>query len=86
MKNKIIQSFGEVDMSHLKWPTIAVYKDTKDFPGKYIARIFDVDRATDTIMIKDTFMEIQQDIRRNTNMVFIVRHPDDDPVIMGAWI
>lgn len=52
MQEKRVESIREVDFSGLKVPFVAVYGHSDDFPDKYVARIYELDRATDTIMVK----------------------------------
>lgn len=85
-KDKVVQSIKEVDLSDIKVPAVAIYKHPSDYPDKYVARIFDADKPTNTIILKDTFAAVQQDIRRNTNMYFCPRGKEDDPCIVGVWI
>ena len=42
----------------MKVPFIAVYKHPEDFPDKCVARIYELDKPTDTLMVKDTVEEI----------------------------
>ena len=86
MQEKRVTSMKEVDLSDLHMPTIAVYDSPTDFMGKCVARIFDLNKPTDTIMVKDTWEEIYEDIRRNTNMAYMVRDPNDPPCLMGVWL
>ena len=85
-EDKIVESFRDVDLSGLQMPTIAVYDSPADFVGKYVARIFDLYKPTDTIMVKDTWEEIYEDIRKNTNMAYMIRDPRDPPSLVGVWI
>ena len=84
MKTKIVDSIKEVDLSDFKLPTIAIYEHPKD--EYYVARVFDVDKQTDTIILKDTLAAVQKDIKENTKMMFFSRGAEDDPCIVGAWI
>lgn len=86
MPVKIALSIKEVDLSNIKVPVIAVYEHPSDYPEYYVARVFNADRPTDTIMLKDTLEEIQKDIRDNTNMMFMLRGAEDEPCIVGAWL
>lgn len=45
-----MESIREVDFSGLKVPFVAVYGHPDDFPDKYVARIYELDRATDETM------------------------------------
>lgn len=86
MKTKIANSIKEVDLSDFKLPTIAIYEHPRDYPEYYVARVFDVDKQTDTIILKDTLAAVQEDIKENTKMMFFSRGAEDDPCIVGAWI
>lgn len=70
-----MESIREVDFSGLKVPFVAVYGHPDDFPDKYVARIYELDRATDTIMVKETLEEITADIKEHTAMTFIRGSP-----------
>lgn len=59
---------------------------TDDFPDKYVARIYELDRATDTIMVKETLEEITADIKEHTAMTFIPRGTADVPSLVGVWM
>ena len=86
MPVKLITSTKELDTSNLKVPVIVVYEHPDDYPEYYVARVFNVDKPTDTIMLKDKLSEIQDDIRANTDMMFMLRGVEDEPCIVGVWI
>lgn len=86
MQVKLITSVKELDTSNLKVPVIVVYEHPNDYPEYYVARVFNVDKPTDTIMLKKNLSEIQDDIKENMNMVFFLRGAEDDPCIVGAWM
>lgn len=86
MQTKIVDSIKEVDLSDLKHPVIAIYEHPKDYPKYYVARVFDVDKPTDTVILKNTLAAVQEDIKENTKMMFFSRETEDDPCIVGAWI
>ena len=67
-------------------PFIAVYQHPEDFPEKCVARIYELDKPTDTIMVKDTLKEIETDIRENTGMVFMPRGAEDVRSLVGVWM
>lgn len=85
-KDHIIGSIKNVDMSDLRIAVIAVYESPEDYPGKYVARVFDVDMPTNVVMVRDTLEEIQGDIRKNTAKEFFRRGKEDVPCMIGAWI
>lgn len=86
MQQKRVESIKEVDLSGLKVPFIAVYQNPKDFPGKCVARIYELDQPTDTLMIKDTLEEIAEDIQKHTGMIFIPRGAEDVLSLVGVWM
>lgn len=51
-----------------------------------MARIYELDRATDTIMVKETLEEITTDIKAHTAMTFIPRGTADVPSLVGVWM
>ena len=82
----LVQTSHQIGFSRLQMPIIAVYKDQKDYPGYYVARVFDVNRTTNIIMAKKDFLELQRDIGKHTGMIWLHRTPQDDPALMGTWI
>lgn len=86
MQQKRVESAKEIDFSGLKVPFIAVYQHPEDFPEKCVARIYELDKPTDTLMIKDTLGEIEKDIRENTGMTFIPRGAEDVLSLVGVWM
>ena len=86
MQEKRVMSMKEVDLSELHMPAIAVYENPADFIGRFVTRIFDLNKPTDTIMVKDTWEEIYEDIHKNTHMVYLVRDPDNPPSLVGVWL
>ena len=83
---KTVESVKEIDFSGLKVPFIAVYQHPEDFPEKCVARIYELDRPTDTLMVKGTLEEIEKDIRENTGMTFIPRGAEDVLSLVGVWM
>lgn len=86
MQEKRVESIQEVDLSGLKVPFVAVYRHPDDFPDKCVARIHELDKTTDTIMIKETLEEIETDIRKHTAMTFMPRGAEDVPSLVGVWM
>lgn len=86
MQEKRVESIQEVDFSGLKVPFIAVYQHPEDFPDKCVARIYELDKPTDTLMVKDTVEEIETDIRKHTGMTFLPRGTEDVLSLVGVWM
>lgn len=54
MHDKKVQSVKEIDFSDLVLPMIAVYKNPEDYPNDCVARVFDLERPTNIVIIKKT--------------------------------
>lgn len=82
--NKQVDTFYQVDFSDLNFPMIVVFFNPKDIPDKYVARVFDLDKATDTMTIRDTLEGIRETI---PNRFFrIDRSPEDHPSVVEVWM
>lgn len=64
---------------------IAVYNSPEDFPGQVVARLYEMGRPTDTVLIRPTVKEIHNEIRENTEMVFFQRGAEDVRSLVGVW-
>lgn len=73
-----------VDKDIIKAAGVSAGKVTLGIPG--MARIYELDRATDTIMVKETLEEIEMDIKEHTAMTFIPRGTADVPSLVGVWM
>ena len=65
-------------------PMIVIYENPTDFPGKFVARLWDMIWPTDLHVVKDTYEELLEEIP--DFMVKIQRLPFDDPVIKEVWM
>ena len=87
VKNKIVQSFSEVDVTELKFPAIAIYDRPSDYPKQYVARIFDSDKPTNIILLGDSLSKIREDIKFNLpQMVRLPRAGNDVGSLVETWI
>lgn len=84
--DKIVNSISQVDMSDLKMPIVAAYKSPRDYPGKFVGRVFDMDKPTNTIIISDDIRMIHGDIIMHTHMRWFPRSPHDDMCVLGVWM
>lgn len=67
-----------------KVPLICVYEDPADYPGKYVARLWDLQQPTGFVVVADSLEEIRAAIP--DGMVPFARFDKDDPVIVETWI
>lgn len=80
----IVESFNDVDCSDLTIPMVVVYCCPIDFPGKYVARLFDMDNPTNCVIVSDNYQEIVKGIP--SHMYKIKRDPNDEPQILETWL
>ena len=82
----VMDSFLDVNLSQLcRVPIITVYKNTSDYPDKYVARLWDIhNRPTKFVMLKDSVEGIRDNIPKI--MVRLERNTEDDPVIVETWL
>ena len=77
----------EVLNQKFKCPVIVVYRNSSDFIGKYVARIWDLEDKSIVpkhFIVKDTLREVQEQIP--INMKWFERDAEDDPCIVGTYI
>ena len=84
--DKIVRSIKQVDMSDIYIPFIDVYENPEDYPGMCVARIFDMNRPTDTVIVRKTVKEINRDIKRHHDMIKVARTKDDVPSLVCMWV
>ena len=66
-------------------PVVAVYKSPKDYPDKYVARVFDLDRPTRFVFVADTYQELLDKIPVQ-QLTRMDRDPKDGPAIVEVWM
>lgn len=67
------------------FPIITVYHDPADYPGKYVARLYDIQRPTNMVVVADTYEDVRAAIPAG-RMVRLERDAADDPVIVENWV
>jgi len=80
-----IANFAELDLSKIELPIITVYFNTKDFPGKYVARLFEAPLPTKYHVVADSLEEVRKSIPYG-RFSRLDRSEVDDPVIVEIWI
>ena len=73
------------DKEMCKKPIIVIYKHPKEHPDRYVARLFDDALPIPMVSIEDTLEELETWLPLE-GMVWIERHANDDPVILGTWV
>lgn len=85
-KTVIVDTFQNICFRELtlKAPLIVVYANPSDFPDKFVARLWDLNRPTKLAVFTNTIAEIREAIP--DQFVRLDPSPDDDPVITEIWI
>lgn len=84
---KIVSTFGQVNVSNIEAPVIVIYNSPEEYKGYFVAKLWDLDKPTDTLMIKKTLSEIREDIK--THFPIMSRLPRleiDDICIVETWM
>lgn len=85
----LVDSFIEdLDLRTISnFPMISIYGNPKDYPGKYVARVFDIRpgevRATRYIMISENLEELRSAMP--SELSFMDKTPKDDPELLEVW-
>jgi hypothetical protein len=80
----IVKNFNKIKGNNIRLPIIIVYDRPVDYPQFCVARIFDVDKPTDMIMLKDNLEQLRK--FKPNNMGIYNRSKDDDKRIVETWI
>ena len=80
---EIVNTFTPAILGKCKFPLIVVYHNPSDFPGKYVARLWDADNPTKYAVIADSLTVIHSTIPENMNC--LARTKQDDPCIQETW-
>lgn len=71
-------------ISKLAMPMVVVYCRPRDYPNSYVARVFNGNRPTNVVIVKDSLAEIRGALP--DGMIRLGRDANDDPVIVETWI
>lgn len=88
MENKVLSSFQEMDKTGVALPLVTIYRKTKDFPRKCVARLFDgkTGMPTPQCIIRKTVTECREDIWKSGFRVVFGRSLADDSAIVESWV
>lgn len=64
--------------------TRTIYDHPKDYPDKFVARKFILDKLTSEILLGDTLEEVRSQLP--LGLTCFERHETDDPVIVETWM
>ena len=87
-QEKLMESLRQVDFSDLSFPVITVYKNPKDYPDAYVARVWEGARnlPRNTLIKRETLQEIRKDLRAAGFTIRLTRTEGEDPVIAETWL
>jgi hypothetical protein len=85
MKNKdiIVTSFNQVNINRMKMPFIVIYDHPKDYKNSYVARLFDVNKPTNIVIVSGNLEELRNKIPKG--MVKFNREKEDDEKIVESY-
>jgi hypothetical protein len=67
-----------------------VYDNPKDYPGKFVARRFDVDasgpKPSASIIVAEDLETLQDILQFEMGLVKLMRSPEDEPQIVETWL
>jgi hypothetical protein len=68
-----------------------VYDNASDYPGKFVARRFDVDassgpKPTASIIVMDDLVSLRDVLQFEMHLVCVARDPSDEPQIVETWL
>lgn len=82
-----IRTFRNAAMSGITMPCVTVYASPSDYPGWYVARLFDHGHPLNVHIRRRTVEEIRADIiRRFPGMIPFAPGADDEPCIVEIWL
>ena len=80
-----VERFNLAQIRHtVKAPIICVYKSPADYPGQFVARLWDLDKPTRDIAVAGTLEDIRAAIPED--LIRFRRDQSDDPCIVESWI
>lgn len=85
--DKKVLSLQVVDTRDLECPIIAIYINPEDYPKNAVARLFDLDKPTNVVLVKKSLEELREDIIKSfPDMVRFDRAKSDTRSIVETWI
>lgn len=83
MENEFVYSFEKYLRSD-KLGIITVFYNALDFPDKYVARLFYLDKPTKYAVVRNTLGEIRDIIP--PQMTWMPRYPEDEPSVVESYV
>jgi hypothetical protein len=83
-RDRLVSSFSEINLKDYKMPIICIFSSPTDYPEMYVARVFDVDKPTNNILMRTNLEAIRSEIPNGFSLV--QRSSSDDPKVVETWI
>lgn len=83
-KDFILKSFTNIDFTEIKAAMIVIYYHPKDYHNSYVARIWDMDRPTNVVVVNECINNLRSLIPKG--MGCINRFETDDPCMLEIWL
>lgn len=81
----VLNNFSEINIREQTClPIIAIYKHPRDYPGQYVARLWDIDKPTHYIVLNDNIDSLRQ--IKPLWMTILMPTERDDPVLVETWL
>lgn len=86
MGNIIVEEILPEYLIALTMPILVVYDDPTDIPGKFVVRVFDMQRPTKIITVSDSLAEARKTISPVAARFHRLPHqPGEDPKIVESY-
>ncbi len=84
--SRAVEHLRDADWSDLKVPIAVIYDKPLDFPDKFIIRLFDMNKATNIITLRDSLEECRKECIDAGFHSVLPRSFDDDLCIAESWM
>lgn len=84
--SNVFEHIRDADLSDLKISIAVIYDKPLDFPDKFAIRIFDRDKPTNIVVLKDSLKECYEECVDGGFHARIPRSENDNPHIVESWI
>lgn len=84
--SRLVEHLRDVDWSDLKVPIAVIYDKPLDFPDKFVIRLFDMNKATNIVALRDSLEECRKECIDAGFCSVLPRISDDDRRIAESWM
>lgn len=84
--SSVVDHLRDVDWTDLKTPIAVIYDKPLDFQDKYVIRLFDQNRATNIVTLRDSLEECRKECIEAGFRAVLPRSIDDDYCIVESYI